>query len=164
MSLAVVRDTALPLRPRRRQDVRQAVEKLRRRYPRDGDRLAKALVDTLLDDRDLLLDVARFVIEKIAAVTETRQRMSRAAPSPRERAARKVSEQAAVKEIAAKVKMLVLDTIMPNGEKLRFCRGSEVAQWGAGFSLIAERVGPDCLVGEVLCERDVAELLRVPPT
>jgi hypothetical protein len=34
MSLAVVRDTALPSRPRRRLDVRQAVEGLRRRYPR----------------------------------------------------------------------------------------------------------------------------------
>ena len=33
MSLAVVRDTALPSRPRRRLDVRQAVEGLRRRYP-----------------------------------------------------------------------------------------------------------------------------------
>ena len=137
MSLAVVRDTALPLRPRRRQDVRQAVEKLRRRYPRDGDRLAKALVDTLLDDRDLLLDVARFVIEKIAAVTETRQRISRAAPSPRERAARKVSEQAAVKEIAAKVKMLVLDTIMPNGEKLAIL--SRIGSRSMGRWVLADR-------------------------
>ena len=163
MSLAVVRDTALPSRQRRRQDVRQAVKGLRRRYPRDGDRLAKALVDTLLDDRDLLLDVARFVIEKIAAIAETRQRMSRAAPSPRERAARKVSEQAAVKEIVGKVKeMVVLDLIMPNGVALRFCSGTQMAGFGRAYGKIAERVG-DAMVGEVLVESEVKALLCATP-
>jgi hypothetical protein len=52
--------------------------------------------------------------------------------------------------------------LMPNGEKLRFCRGSEVAQWGAGFARIAEKVRPDCLVGEVLCEAEAQELMGRP--
>jgi hypothetical protein len=65
------------------------------------------------------------------------------------------------KTLVAKVKAIaVLDMLMPNGERLRFCRGSDVARFGVGFAKIAEKVGPDCLVGEVLRENEVQALLR----
>jgi hypothetical protein len=49
---------------------------------------------------------------------------------------------------------------MPNNEQLRFCTGAEVAGFGAAFSEIAERVGDESMVGEILCEDEVRALLR----
>jgi hypothetical protein len=166
MSLAVVRDTTLPSRPRRRQDVRQAIEGLRRRHPRaSGDRLAQALVDALLDDRDLLLDVARFVIEKIAAAAEARQRQSRAAPTPRQRASRRASEKTIVKQLAQKAReriWLDLPIVLLSGETkpLRYVLGRELAELGGIYQAVAVKVGLENLVGEVLLEAELKTLLQ----
>jgi hypothetical protein len=74
MALAVVSTSSSQSRHRRRRDVRGVIEGLRRRHPHvSGDRLAQALADELLDDRDLLLDVARFVVEKVAAAFSRRR-------------------------------------------------------------------------------------------
>jgi hypothetical protein len=48
-------------------------------------------------------------------------------PSPRERAARKVAEQAEVKRLAAKVKEAAILDMMVGGKQLRFHTGAEVA-------------------------------------
>ena len=68
--------------------------------------------------------------------------------------------------IAANVKeQVVLDMTITliNGEqkKLRFTTGGELAKLGSAYSRLAERVGADCLVGEVLTEAEAAALLKV---
>jgi hypothetical protein len=149
-------------RHRRPPDLGAIVADLRRQHTHASTaRLGELLFELLLEDQVLVRAVATFVVGKLAAAAPRTAAAPRrrVMPSPKERAEHQVAEKA-VKEIAAKVKAaLVLDTLMPNGERLRFCRGSEVAQWGVGFSRIAEKVGPDCLVGEVLCEREAAELM-----
>jgi hypothetical protein len=57
--------------------------------------------------------------------------------------------------------MAVLDLLMPNGQRLRFCTGSDVAQWGAGFAKLAERVPSAAYVGECVTEVECAALLKV---
>jgi hypothetical protein len=128
-SLAIV--STPQSRHRRPPDVSALVADLCRQH---GKRASAALCALLLGDEAVARAIADFVVERFAAAPRRR-----VMPSAKERAEHQVAEKAAVKEIAAKVKAaLVLDTLMPNGERLRFCRGSEVAQWGAGFSRIAE--------------------------
>lgn len=134
-------------------DLRATVEELRRRHRRaDEAELAELLVTRLAEDGDLLLEAATFVVNKTLMAIAAQQRRQQAAPNTRQRAERKVTEQAAVAEIVEKVKLAVLDlpiTLM-SGEtkKLRFTTGSELAKLGSAYSRLAERVGADCLVGE----------------
>jgi hypothetical protein len=162
MSLAIVHDT--PLQQSHHQaDLSTVVADLRRRHRRaNEDQLAELLATLLTEDGDLLLEAATFVVKKFVAAAEAQARRREAAPSGRERIARKVTEQAAVAEIVEKVKAAVLDlpVTLVNGEqnKLRFATGGELAQLGAAYQRIAERVG-DCMVGEVLTEAEAAALL-----
>ena len=85
MSLAVVHTTAPATR--RRVDIREVVAELRRSHPRAGeDRLAEMLVERLEEDRHLLLDAGRFLVGKILASAETRQRQSQGHLPPGNRA------------------------------------------------------------------------------
>jgi hypothetical protein len=100
---------------------------------------------------------------KIGAAIDAQARRRLAAPSSRERIARKDAEKAAVAVAVEQVKAIaVLDLIMPNGQRLLFCTGSDVAQWGAGFAKLAERVPSDAYVGECVTESDAAALLCAP--
>ena len=162
MSLAVV--STSQSRHRRRRDVRGVVEGLRRaRHPHaSGGRLAQALADELLDDRDLLLDVAHFVVEKVAAAAPRRRVM----PSAKERAEHQATEKKAVKAVVARVKeMVALDmtvTLLDGTQKaLRYCFGHELEQLGAAYQRIAERVGADVMVGEALTSAEAQALMQV---
>jgi hypothetical protein len=58
------------------------------------------------------------------------------------------------------VRGLVLDMMVPTlGKKLRFRLGREVGALGEGFRRIADEVGPDQMVGEVLAHREAHKLL-----
>jgi hypothetical protein len=110
-----------------------------------------------------VLQTCRFAVEKIGNAIEARQRRQQAAPSGRERAARKVTEQAAVAEIVEQVKATVLDlpSMLVNGEqkKLRFVTGGELAQLGTAYRRLAAAIPPDAMLGECLTEAEAAELL-----
>jgi hypothetical protein len=54
---------------------------------------------------------------------------------------------------------VLLDSMMPNGKQMRFCTGSEMTGFSAAYQAIAAKVGPNCLVGEILVEAQVRELL-----
>jgi hypothetical protein len=87
----------------------------------------------------------------------------RARTTARARAEHRAQEVVQVEKLVRRVQATVLDQIMPNGQKLRFCRGSDCAAWGEGLSKLAalatDRGGPDCLIGEVICEVEAAALL-----
>jgi hypothetical protein len=157
MSLAVVHTTAPATR--RSVDVREVVAELRRRHPRAGeDRLVEMLVERLEEDRRLLLDAGRYLVQKVLAAAETRVRQSRAAPSPELRAERQAAEKAAVTALAAKVRGSVLDMLI--GEKsLRDMTGAEVARLGVAFTRLASRVPPSARVGDCLSESQAAALI-----
>ena len=159
MSLAVVADITSGSRPRRRQDVPEIIEGLHRRNPSaDRDRLAQLLVDKLLGDRDLMFEASRILVERVLQMAQARLRRAAAQPDRRRRAERRSEEKAEVQQLAAKVRGAVLDMLI-DGKALRFHTGAEVARLGAGFVKLAERVPADCLVGEILCERQAQELM-----
>jgi hypothetical protein len=158
MGLAVVaRDTAPATR--RSVDVREVVAELRRLHPRAGeDRLVEMLVERLEEDRHLLVDAGRCLVQKMLAAFETRVRQSRAAPSPVERAERQAAEKSAVTALAAKVRGSVLDMMI--GEKaLRDMTGAEVGRLGLGFQRLASRIPPGARVGDCVSESQAAALI-----
>jgi hypothetical protein len=108
-----------------------------------------------------VLQTCRFAVEKIGNAIEARQRRQQAAPSGRERAARKVTEQAAVAEIVEQVKATVLDlpSMLGNGEQKRFVTGGELAQLGTAYTRLAAAIPPGAMLGECLTEAEAAELL-----
>ena len=58
--------------------------------------------------------------------------------------------------------IMLLYQTMPNGKTMRDCTGSEMAKFGKGYERIAERVGPDRKVGDVLDEEGVRQLMKMP--
>jgi hypothetical protein len=61
-----------------------------------------------------------------------------------------------------KVRLALLLMVMPNGKLMRDCTGGEMAMFGKGYVRIAERVGPDRKVGDVLGEDEVYRLMKMP--
>jgi hypothetical protein len=160
---AVVQSAAASARSRQpHQDLRAVVEDLRRKHKRAGDaRIAQALEEMLEDDPPLLRAAARFILDRIPAVRS---------PSVTERTARQSAravEKAAVQKLATAARQqIVLDTMVTllSGETkaIRFCLGRELAALGGAFSRLAAQVPADSMLGEVVVERELAELLRAP--
>lgn len=71
----------------------------------------------------------------------------------RHRAERRVS----VDRIKAQIALL--DLTMPNGKPMRDCTGQEMAMFGNRFQKVADKVGKAKLVGEVLDEDQVREIM-----
>jgi hypothetical protein len=119
----------------------------------------------LEEDRHLLLDAGRFLVERVLAIAETRQRQSRAAPSPEQRTARKVAEKVAVTKLAARVKAtLVLDlpvTLIGGETKaLRYMTKTELDQLGGFYVHLGARLeAPSEMCGERWTEGEVKALL-----
>jgi hypothetical protein len=85
----------------------------------------------------------------------------------RQRVARQEVEKQAVKAAVAKVRQqIMLDTliVLVGGEEkqLRYCTAGELCELGNTYVGIVEKVmdigGPDVMVGEVICQRDLEEI------
>lgn len=59
-----------------------------------------------------------------------------------------------------KSQIVMLDLTMTNGKAMRDCTGAEMAKFGNRFQKIAERVGKTKLVGDVLDEAQVVEIMK----
>ena len=82
-----------------------------------------------------------------------------------------VPRRALVRSLATK---LTLDLLMPNMKRLRYRIEREAAAFGTAYARLAEQVGPNGLVGEVVSrgalmrangaalDRLLAELIRLP--
>jgi hypothetical protein len=136
-------------------EVRATVELLAREHPgATEDELARLLADHLHEDRDLLQFVCCRLVRTVA---KARHHVEHASLTPKRDPAKR---QAEARAVAARIKAeIVLDMLMPNGLKLRFCSGAEVAAFGSAFTRIAQMVGADQLVGEVLIESEARALL-----
>jgi hypothetical protein len=157
MSLAVVARSLEPTR--RRVDVRTTVVELRRNHPRAGEnRLAEMLADRIEEDRHLLLDAARSLVQQFSAGTEGRERQRRAASAPVRTRREAVNRREVTATVAKARETILLDLMMPNGVAMRFCSGTQMAGFGTAYEKIAERVGAS-MVGEVMVEAEVRTLL-----
>jgi hypothetical protein len=163
MSLAVVHAAPTPPQHRPSPDLRTAVADLRKRYKRaDADELAERLAVAVTEDGVLLKEACVFVVQKISSALDARVRRQQAAPSGRERIARKAAEREQVKATVAKVCAKVLDLTMPVLEKqLRFCTFGEIGTLGGGFQRLAAAGPVDVMCGEILTDQQAAELLQL---
>ena len=64
-----------------------------------------------------------------------------------------------VNALKAKIKGRILKLVMPNGKALEHCTGAECVEFGGWYTTIGERVGPMNLVGKVLTNAEVMQLL-----
>jgi hypothetical protein len=140
-------------------DVRRLIDELGRKH-RGPKALTAALIDRLEESHDVRAAVARFVVFTLAADAAEHSRRSAVQPTRQQREHRRVEARKVAREITAKIaERIVLDMIMPNNKRLRFCTGQEVAAFGVAFAKIAEKVGADCFVGEKLTEQEAKALL-----
>lgn len=63
-------------------------------------------------------------------------------------------------EARNRARILLLDMVMPSGNPLRDCTGEDCARAGGWFALIAEKVGPNDIVGHVLKENQLQGLFQ----
>lgn len=77
--------------------------------------------------------------------------------SPSERLERRIMHENIVEDI--KRQIVLLDLLMPNEKLLRDCTGAELERFGTGFQRIGQKTGKNNLVGSVLSEKQVRELL-----
>jgi hypothetical protein len=144
-----------------------AVKELRNRHPKVDERRVGQLLAERIENDDDLREASAHLLAHDALAGERVHRQQHTS-SPGQRAERQAVERVAVQKAAAKVKQIaILDmtvTLLSGAQKaLRFCLGSEVAELGAAYSRIAERVGADNLVGEILTSGEAAELMRATP-
>jgi hypothetical protein len=102
------------------------------------------LANELLDDRALLVTVARDIVHKALARGKAKPTLKAAETARRQRVARQAASKAEARVVAGKVKeALLLDAVVPllTGEQraLRFVYGREIDQLGAAYQRIAER-------------------------
>lgn len=77
---------------------------------------------------------------------------------PHRTSEQKAQTERVVSNAVEAVKLSILNLIMPNGKPARDCTGTEMGRFGAGYSLIAKRVGTK-IVGKVLSESEIRKLM-----
>lgn len=77
---------------------------------------------------------------------------------PVERTAAKLKHREIIEQIKAQIVML--DLTMPNGKAMRDCTGAEMAKFGNRYQKISARVGKSGIVGEVLNEEQVRDIIK----
>ena len=75
------------------------------------------------------------------------------------RHARIAEQRQAVEILKHKIKGRLLQLIMPNGKRLAECTGAECIEFGGWYIAIGEHVGSTNLVGKVLKESEILQLL-----
>lgn len=82
------------------------------------------------------------------------------APSRKERL--EATKESLIAGIERRAKILLLDMVLPNGKPVRDCTGGDCRTLGAAvggwLGAVADRVGPEQVVGEVLTEQQLADL------
>jgi hypothetical protein len=162
MSLATATNTARA-RPRPRVfDIRKIITDLRGRH-RSEDKLVSALVSMCEEDRAVLASVARYLVRQIADDDAGRDRKRAAQPSREQREQHRVEAKKVAEQITTKIaERVVLDLVMPNGTRMRFCTGAQMKGFGDAYARIGAKVGDANLVGEILCEEETKALLLCP--
>lgn len=79
-------------------------------------------------------------------------------PDPVEIASVKIKQREVIEQIKAQIVML--DLTMPNGKAMRDCTGADMAKFGNRYAKIAARVGKSGVVGEVLNEEQVRDIIK----
>lgn len=77
--------------------------------------------------------------------------------APKQRAERATRRDVVVESIKAQI--VILKLVMPNGKPMGECTGAEMAKFGNRYQRVAEKVGKTKIVGDVLSEEQVREIV-----
>lgn len=141
----------------REKDVRELVVRLIEAHPRaTRHEVIKLFKEQMREDDDYLDAAADYVVTNAMNALElARERQKRANPKAKAESAAKVESM--VETI--KEQILLLNQEMPNGKRMRYCTGAEMAKFGGFYARIAKKVGKTKRVGEVLSEKEVRTML-----
>lgn len=113
----------------------------------------RALLEDCGDDYQRAIDWYFFVNMRDYLVSNRNRRLN-----PVEIASVKIKQREVIEQIKAQIVML--DLTMPNGKAMRECTGAEMAKFGDRYQKIADRVGRSGVVGEVLNEEQVRDIIK----
>lgn len=99
----------------------------------------------------------------VKAIQEAQSREAPSATKVAERAEKRAVEAREHAERVQSIKdqIILLNQEMPNGKRMRYCTGREMATFGAGYQRIAKMVGPNAMVGSKLNEQQVRKAMRL---
>lgn len=139
-----------------RDSIRKIIAEIQAANPRAGHKqLVKLTAERMREDDDALIAAADYAVTAaLNAQDDYRKRQS--GRSQRERAQREARIEATAESI--KNQILLLNLEMPNGKRMRYCTGGEMAAFGKGYARIAKKAG-NKLVGQVLDEAGVRKLM-----
>lgn len=125
----------------------------------DHDALVKLLAERMRDDDDALIAAADYAVTAAENAQDGYSRGgARRRRSPQESARERAEIAAAVENIKSQILLLNLE--MPNGKRMRYCTGAEMAKFGKAYERIAKKVGSTKMVASVLSEAQVRALMR----
>ncbi len=143
----------------REKDVRELVIRLVESNPRaTRHEIIKLFKEQMREDDDYLDAAADYVVTNAMNAIELAQakrKRSSTRPTRAETDAKVESMAETIKE-----QIIILNLEMPNGKRMRYCTGEEMARFGGLYARIAKRVGKTKRVGEVLSEAQVRGMLE----
>jgi hypothetical protein len=135
--------------------IRDLLAKIMGDNPRaDEKEWLEKFVEALRSDEDYFLAAAEYAFDNALLALRKRKKAKPTA----QRAGAAVAHARLVTRLDSKVTLLNLKA--PNGKKLRDCRGEECRHFGGWYLRVADEVGPNRLVGEVLNEQQIRALYR----
>jgi hypothetical protein len=144
-----------------RDSIRAIFREIQVEHPKAGHKqLVKLLVDRMDDDHEAKVAAADYIVQVCLEALESymkRERQERYRPTPAEKQAREEAIEATAESI--KNQLLLLNLEMPNGKRMRFCTGTEMANFGSAYQRIGKKCGGK-MVGSVLDEKEVRALVQ----
>lgn len=156
-SLAATRQTW------RKKTVRELLADIIRDAPNAGEeKLRRLFRDSVREDEEYFLATVDYAFDAaLRALLNQQDRQPISAAKRAEQAAASAQRAAAHAKVVKGIQeqILLLNQEMPNGKRMRFCTGAEMATFGEGYRRIAKKVGTKT-VGTVLDEAQVRELMQ----
>lgn len=118
-------------------------------------KIVQLMAERAREEDDLLIAAMEYIVTNCEeAQVGYKKRQVR---TPQQIKCQDEEDAASVKSIQDQI--MLLNQEMPNGKRMRYCNGREMAKWGSAYAKIAKRVGPTKLVGSVLSEAQVRALV-----
>lgn len=123
--------------------------------------LRNAFVEHLRKDDDYFVAAGEYAFDNALRAWRRENEPSMTAAEKADIAAKLAQKASKHARLVSRIKVKALLNIMtPGGKKLRACTGLECLHFGGWYHLIAQRVGPTQLVGDVLDEKQLRGLYR----
>lgn len=146
----------------RKLNIAAIIKEIQDEHPRvtSEAKLVQLLVERAREDEETLTAAMEYAVHNTLSAQEgyVRREQARRPPSTPEQRQQRSEEIATAAKVAAQ-QILLLNQEMPNGKRMRFCTGEEMGKFGSGYTRIAKKVGKTKMVGAVLDEKAVRELM-----